>query len=81
MRQSSHVKGCAWKRTTTRMEVFAITIFMSLALATLFAVLCYAERCQRLRRPTEQDALLPLDTDAKTCNPRHCGNPCSTCRP
>lgn len=44
------------------MEVFAITIFMSLAFAMLFAVLCYAERCQRLRRPFEQDALMPLDS-------------------
>ncbi len=44
------------------MEVFAITIFMSLAFAVLFAVLCYAERSQRRRRPFEQDALMPLDS-------------------
>lgn len=44
------------------MEVFAITIFMSLAFAVLFAVLCYAERCQRQRRPYEQDALMPLES-------------------
>ncbi|HEY1049881.1 MAG TPA: hypothetical protein VGE39_09010 [Prosthecobacter sp.] len=43
------------------MEVFAITIFMSLAFAVLFAVLCYAERSQRRRRPFEQDALMPLE--------------------
>ena len=43
------------------MEVFAITIFMSLAFAILFAVLCYAERSQRLRQPNEQMALLPLE--------------------
>jgi hypothetical protein len=43
------------------MEVFAITIFMSLAFAVLYAVLCYAERSQRLRQPNEQVALLPLE--------------------
>jgi hypothetical protein len=46
------------------MEVFAITIFMSLAFAVLFAVLCYAERCQKLHRPNEQMALLPLEEAA-----------------
>jgi hypothetical protein len=48
------------------MEVFAITIFMSLAFAMLFAVLCYAERSQRLRQPCEQMALLPLDPPEAT---------------
>lgn len=46
-----------------RMEVFAVTIFMSLAFAVLFAVLFFAERSQRQRRSVEQMALLPLDTD------------------
>lgn len=45
------------------MEVFAVTIFMSLAFAVLFAVLFFAERSQRQRRSVEQMALLPLDTD------------------
>jgi predicted secreted protein len=43
------------------MEVFAVTIFMSLAFAVLFAVLFFAERSQRQARSIEQDALLPLD--------------------
>jgi len=43
------------------MEVFAVTIFMSLAFAVLFAVLFFAERSQRGERSIEQDALLPLD--------------------
>lgn len=43
------------------MEVFAVTIFMSLAFAVLFAVLFFAERSQRRDRSIEQDALLPLD--------------------
>ncbi|MFO1486803.1 MAG: hypothetical protein U1F71_25815 [Verrucomicrobiaceae bacterium] len=43
------------------MEVFAVTIFMSLAFAVLFAVLFLAERSQRGHRSIEQDALLPLD--------------------
>jgi len=43
------------------MEVLAVTIFMSLAFAVLFAVLFLAERSQRGRRSIEQDALLPLD--------------------
>jgi predicted secreted protein len=43
------------------MEVFAVTIFMSLAFAVLFAVMFFAERSQRRDRGIEQDALLPLD--------------------
>ena len=43
------------------MEVFAVTVFVSLMFAVLFAVLFFAERSQRHRRSIEQDALLPLD--------------------
>lgn len=43
------------------MEVFAVTIFMSLLFAVLFAVLFFAERSQRDRASIEQIALLPLD--------------------
>lgn len=46
------------------MEVFAVTIFMSLAFAVMFAVLFLAERSQRKDRSIEQDALLPLDDSA-----------------
>jgi disulfide bond formation protein DsbB len=46
------------------MEVFAVTIFMSLAFAVLFAVLFFAERTQRQRRSLEQMSLLPLESDA-----------------
>ncbi len=46
------------------MEVFAVTIFMSLAFAVLFAVLFLGERAQRRHRSLEQDALLPLDDAA-----------------
>jgi predicted secreted protein len=46
------------------MEVFAVTIFMSLAFAVLFAVLFLGERAQRKHRSIEQDALLPLDDGA-----------------
>ena len=45
------------------MEVFAVTIFMSLAFAVLFAVLFFAERSQRQRRSIEQMSLLPLEAD------------------
>lgn len=45
------------------MEVFAVTIFMSLAFAVLFAVLFFAERTQRQRRSVEQLSLLPLEAD------------------
>ncbi|MFZ4593117.1 MAG: hypothetical protein ACOYOF_02590 [Verrucomicrobiaceae bacterium] len=43
------------------MEVFAVTVFVSLAFAVLFAALFFAEQSQRQRRSIEQDALLPLD--------------------
>jgi cbb3-type cytochrome oxidase subunit 3 len=43
------------------MEVFAVTVFVSLMFAVLFAVLFFAERSQRHRSSIEQDALLPLD--------------------
>lgn len=43
------------------MEVFAVTVFVSLAFAVLFAALFFAERSQRQRRSIDQDALLPLD--------------------
>ena len=46
------------------MEVFAVTIFMSLAFAVLFAVLFFAERSQVQRRSLEQISLLPLEGDA-----------------
>ena len=48
------------------MEVLAVTIFMSLAFAVLFAVLFLAERSQRGRRSLEQEALLPLDDATST---------------
>jgi len=43
------------------MEVFAVTVFVSLMFGVLFAVLFFAERSQHRRRSIEQDALLPLD--------------------
>lgn len=48
------------------MEVFAVTIFMSLAFAVLFSVLFFAERTQRQRRSIEQMSLLPLEADQPT---------------
>ena len=45
----------------TSMEVFAVTIFVSLMFAVLFAALFVAERSQRRRSSLEQDALLPFD--------------------
>ena len=54
----------AFPRTHRTMEVFAVTIFMSLVFAVLFAVLFVAERSQRRRGCIEQDALLPLDEPA-----------------
>ncbi len=50
----------------THMEVFAVTIFMSLAFAVLFSVLFFAERTQRQRRSIEQMSLLPLEADQPT---------------
>ncbi|GEP43379.1 hypothetical protein [Brevifollis gellanilyticus] len=43
------------------MEVFAVTIFVSLMFAVLFAALFLAERAQKRRASLEQVALLPLD--------------------
>ena len=43
------------------MEVFAVTIFVSLMFAVLFAALFLAERSQKRRGSIEQMALLPLD--------------------
>lgn len=43
------------------MEVFAVTIFVSLMFAVLFAALFLAERTQKRRGSIEQMALLPLD--------------------
>ena len=45
------------------MEVFAVTIFVSLCFAALFAALSFAERSQRQARSIEQMSLLPLDGD------------------
>ena len=53
------------------MEVFAVTIFVSLLFAVLFAVLFIAERSQKNRKTIEQVALLPLDDGAPVQNPRH----------
>jgi predicted secreted protein len=52
------------------MEVFAVTIFMSLCFAVLFAVLFLGERAQRRRRSLEQLSLLPLEADADSTSPR-----------
>lgn len=46
------------------MEVFAVTIFVSLMFAVLFAALFLAERLQKRRVSIEQVALLPLDDGA-----------------
>ena len=43
------------------MEVFAVTVFVSLLFGVLFAVLFIFERLQRPGRSLEQEALLPLD--------------------
>lgn len=51
------------------MEVFAVTVFVSLAFAVLFCALFFAERSQRRRRCLEQDALLPLDDGASPLPP------------
>lgn len=51
------------------MEVFAVTIFVSLMFAVLFAALFVAERSQRHRSSLEQDALLPFDNDFATTKP------------
>lgn len=43
------------------MEVFAVTVFVSLAFAVLFAALFFAEHSRRDRQSIEQESLLPLD--------------------
>ena len=43
------------------MEVFAVTVFVSLLFGILFAVLFVAERLQRPGGSLEQVALMPLD--------------------
>jgi cbb3-type cytochrome oxidase subunit 3 len=48
-------------RLIQAMEVFAVTVFVSLLFGILFAVLFVAERAQRRVRSLEQEALLPLD--------------------
>lgn len=62
------------------MEVFAVTIFVSLMFGILFAVMFVAERSQRRGRSLEQEALLPLD-DSGIVHPsangeRPCGSHC-----
>ncbi|MBL9130615.1 MAG: hypothetical protein JNG86_05415 [Verrucomicrobiaceae bacterium] len=47
------------------MEVFAVTIFVSLMFAVLFAALFLAERTQKRRGSLEQVALLPLDDSGR----------------
>jgi hypothetical protein len=43
------------------MEVFAVTVFVSLLFGVLFAILFVAERLQQPLRSLEHDALMPLD--------------------
>jgi hypothetical protein len=57
------VKDNPFPPPLTTMEVFAVTVFVSLMFAVLFAVLFFAERSQRQSRSLEQDALLPLDRE------------------
>jgi len=58
------------------MEVFAVTIFVSLMFAVLFAALYLAERTQKRRGSIEQDALLPLDDSG--CMPAAISTPSSS---
>ncbi len=51
------------------MEVFAVTLFVSLLLGGLFAALFFAERSQAGRRSLDQQALLPLDDGAPILKP------------
>ncbi|MBE7496091.1 MAG: hypothetical protein HS117_14200 [Verrucomicrobiaceae bacterium] len=51
------------------MEVFAVTIFVSLMFAVLFAALFLAERTQKRRGSLEQVALLPLDDCGRVSSP------------
>ena len=72
------------------MEVFAVTIFVSLMFGILFAVMFVAERSQRRGRSLEQEALLPLDdagiilqpvtSDRRTCG-GHCQGRCKSQAP
>ncbi|MCB1224932.1 MAG: hypothetical protein KDK99_03890 [Verrucomicrobiales bacterium] len=48
------------------MEVFAVTVFLSLMFGILFAALFVLERSQRRGRSLEQQALLPLEEEGKT---------------
>ena len=50
-----------WIILASIMEVFAVTVFVSLLFGILFAVLFVAERLTRSTRSLEQEALLPLD--------------------
>ena len=61
------MKSIAWLLwLISAMEVFALTIFVSLMFAVLFAALFVAERSQRQQRSLEQVALLPLDDQPPT---------------
>jgi len=68
------------------MEVFAVTIFVSLLFGILFAVLFVVERSQRQSRSLEQQALLPLD-DSGIVSPvpaaktHACGGKCANACP
>ena len=54
------------------MEVFAVTVFVSLLFGVLFAVLFVAERLQQPLRSLEHDALMPLDdTGIVTTHPEN----------
>lgn len=65
---NKHWRATGWSEclVPARMEVFAVTIFMSLCFAVLFAALFFAERCQRPGRSIEQMSLLPLESDNPT---------------
>jgi hypothetical protein len=45
------------------MNVIALTIFISLALALLFIAMFIGDRCSARSGSLEQDSLLPLDGD------------------
>ena len=53
------------------MEVFAVTIFVSLMFAVLFAALYLAERSQKQRGSLDQIALLPLDDSGRNPSDFH----------
>ncbi len=63
------------------MEVFAVTIFVSLLLGILFAVLFFAERSQRSARGIEQAALLPLDDGGGEQGAERAEAAAARCRP